>query len=385
MIKIFEKLIISTAITLIILFLIIDSGGEKGLRLFSLFLIFVLSMRQLFCRFSLTKFVVFTCYLFLIVISTVRSILVGVDPVNIIVWVLPIISFPVFISYFKSVNCNEANFISAGTIFGVVIILLFIGRVTGNSTLMDFHDLLTSNSAGFFNNKQAFFSDDLPVVYFQGTLSLVFIGVLAWGFKRYLSFMVALVALILAPSRFGVVVLLFFVFLYALSEYFKFEYRKIMIVLINILTLLVLIFFVSEFFSYQLWGEFNIDSVRFGHLNSFIDYINNDLSLAFTGGGPGSKFYSIGINDFTDNIEISQLEILRKYGILFFIFIHVSFFYVLYQLRNSKKNIQIFSLMAHYVVSYSNPVLFSIPFLLYLSLLIAFINIRLIKFNKLCN
>ena len=147
---------------------------------------------------------------------------------------------------------------------------------------------------------------------------------------------------------------------------FKFTFNNIFILglLIVILTfLLSLLPFGYELFSIYT-GESDGVSVRSGHFTSLIvEYEKKPISLIL-GQGPGSTFYSQGINEITNNIEVSQLELLRKYGLITFFLFHIFYFYpIITQIPGSLK----ISLLLFYVVTFSNPVLLSIFSLFFLS------------------
>ena len=184
-------------VTVLALFLtILDSGGEKNMRLIAIGIIFILAIWEIWKSWAIANILFYLALVFLLMFSSLRSIISGVDPRSIVAWVAPLLSLPLLVFFCRSVDVRSNHFVAAGAIFAVVVVLLFIGRLTAIPVLMELNELLTSGASGFFNYKQAFFSDELPVVYFQGTLSLVFIGVLAWGRGKRLVFLIALMALV---------------------------------------------------------------------------------------------------------------------------------------------------------------------------------------------
>mgnify|MGYP001566512288 CR=1 FL=1 len=369
--KIYKKIITSLTVVLIILSTILDSGGEKYIRNVAMIMVFILAMLQLSRNFSYPGILSYLTLVSLLSVSIMRSIASGVEPVTMVAWILPILSIPIFVVFCRAANITAKHFIASGALFGSVVILLFVGRLTGNPMLMELNELLTSGAAGFFNYKQAFFSDELPVVYFQGTLSLVFIGVLAWGYGRYFVFAIILIALVVAPSRFGVFSVCAFALFYTLLSKLSFRYDRfwLTIICVTAFAFITLLFNNTMARDSSFWLEF--DSVRGGHLSSIIEVLNDDPSILLTGAGPGSQFFSSGFGALADNIEISQLELLRKYGIAFIVFVHLFLALLIRRLVTKKRNAEVFALLSHYVVSLSNPALLSIPFLLFLGYLIA--------------
>lgn len=107
-------------------------------------------------------------------------------------------------------------------------------------------------------------------------------------------------------------------------------------------------------------------AIRFGHVISVIDTLLNDNM--FLGMGPGSTFYSMGFGSETNNIEISQLEIIRKYGLVGYFIINLAYFFVIKYFYSVGKNKELICLMAFYFVSYSNPVLLTFNLSLFVGL-----------------
>jgi len=345
----------------------LDSGGELGLRTFGLLLLGALFWRR--PTFSLSKSMLFGWFviLLLLVPATMRSAFQGIEIKNIVVWIYPFLSFPLIYLIAKSSAIAERSFINAGFIFAIIIVLLFVGRITGNDTLMWLNDILTSKASGFFNQKQVFFEDAMPVVYFQGTLSLVFVSVLAVGKKCYFRYAVMLLALILAPSRFGVTVSLVsastIIFL-SLGNPTKQFFAGLSLVAAFFFALAVLPGSFNEIFSNESHGS----RVRLGHFHSVMNDVDADPTIALIGAGPGTSFYSEGFDEYTDNIEISQLELVRKYGILFFFGLAIFFLVLVTSLWRVGRQYMAVALISQFVVATSNPVLLSSSFILFLSM-----------------
>jgi hypothetical protein len=365
--KIVEN-ILSTGIVLIVFFIIFDSGGQKNLRLIALSVVLlvgaIVSIRggwrqdQVILYFSSICFIMF---------SSIRSVVAGIEVIDIIPWIIPLMMFPAFLAFCEVADVKQQHFMFAGAIFGMIVILIFIGRLSGNSILMEVNELLTSGAPGFFNYKKSFFQNELPVVYFQGTLSLVFIGVLAWGYGKYMLFTVVLLALIVAPSRFGVAVLCAFSIMYTLLKFSKFKYDLFLGKLVIGTIVILVVHLLIHINSYSEVFYLSLDHVRMGHVESVFSLLNDDLSIVFIGSGPGTQFYTTGFGRLTDNIEISQLGLIRKFGVFLFVLLHLYFVKIIIDLIKVNRNVEVFSLLAHYIVSISNPVLFSIPFLIFLS------------------
>ena len=344
----------------------LDSGGELGLRSIGLLLLVVLCWRNPTVSFKSSMLIGWLAIVMLLLPSVLRSAFNGVELTNILVWIYPFLFFPLIYIMARSSRLSERIFVNAGLCFALVIVLLFIGRITGDERLMWLNDQLTANASGFFNQKQAFFEDAMPVVYFQGTLSLVFVSILAIGRKRYFQYFVMLLALILAPSRFGVTISILsaFVVFFVNLKTAKAQLASVLFALFALTAgVLILPNGFVEIFNHESHGS----RVRIGHVNSVEDVVDADPTIALLGAGPGTSFYSSGFDEYTDNIEISQLELLRKYGAVFFAALMTFFLALIVVLWRIRRRHTACALIAQFIVATSNPVLLSSSFILFLS------------------
>lgn len=352
--------------TFCILTTMLDSGGELGLRSAGLLVLVALCWRRPTFSLKPGMLMGWLVIVMLLLPAAIRSSFNGVELKNIIVWIYPFLLFPLIYIMARGSRLSERIFINAGFCFATIIVLLFIGRISGDERLMWLNERLTSSASGFFNNKQAFFEDAMPVVYFQGTLSLVFVSALAVGKKCYFRYLVMLLALVLAPSRFGVTisVLSAFAILFVNLRGGKTKLLAMMFAVLTCAAAAVILpsGFV-EIFNHESHGS----RVRLGHVNSVEDVVNVDPTVAIFGAGPGTSFYSSGFDDYTDNIEISQLELLRKYGVIFFAALMIFFLWMIASLWKIKRQHTACALIAQFVVATSNPVLLSSSFILFLS------------------
>lgn len=351
---------------LCILTTMLDSGGEIGLRLFGLAGLLLLCIRQPASPVQWKTLLIWLGFVLLLAPSIIRASFAGVELKNIIIWTYPFLAFPVIYFVARSSRITSDHFVWAGLYFALIIIALFMGRITGDASLMWLNEKLTSGASGFFNQKQVFFQDAMPVVYFQGTLSLVFVSILAFGRGYYLAFFLMLVALVLAPSRFGVTVSLGFAYLLVLARLASWS-RRIALLAVTLGAVLIAGLFAPSGYVDMFDGDSSGSIVRLGHVQSLLETFNNDISKLILGSGPGSSFYSSGFHDYTDNIEISQLELIRKFGIGFFIVFSGLLSALFVALWRKGRKPHAMAIAAHFLVATSNPVLLTAVFLLYFS------------------
>lgn len=362
----------------------LDSGGGLWIRSISATFLFLVSLFYLLVRkfsFSEKWFVCFVALIVFFIPSFVFSISKGVLISEAIVWVLGLLLIPVFIHYFKNVGVNTEDFGIAGFVFSLVICFLFFGRLSGVSLAESMSEFLKENSSGFFGDKN--FGDGVvtPNVYFQGTLAIVPAAIVLFCKSRYILWLVCLLALALAPSRFGVLVVIFFA---ALKLIFDKNHKYLFC--FSAALFIPAVYFSSEIpvlidmmdiFS----GNGSGVSIRAGHLDSIITVLNTNLWMYFIGQGPGTYFYSSGFGLLTNNVEISQFEVVRKFGFIFFIFIHFVLLIVLRKLWRfgvDGKSL-FFAVIGAYIVSFSNPVLLSFNYCILFSICLCHLHKRSIN------
>ena len=279
--------------------------------------------------------------------------------------------FPFYILA-KNKYLTIEGYLKSIEIFCVVIVIFFFGRLLKIMPIVNVFNILTRNASGHFQN--LYFENSstvLPNVYFQGVLSIVPAAVIMITQKKYKSFFLAFIALCIAPSRFGVLVCAFF--------FLILHIRKLFIpILVGIVLVLLFLVFKIEIpvfidFLNMFYRTSSGNVIRSGHLNSIISLLTENPSYLFIGQGPGSMFYTSGFHHYADSVEISHFDFLRKYGILYFSVVNAAFIYLLYKLCKKKSLISnqlVYGLLAHYIVSISNPVLLSLPFIMFTSICI---------------
>jgi hypothetical protein len=346
--------------------LILDSGGGLRLRNIAFLIIFLFGFYGMYKYRSLNKnfIYIFILFSFSLIPGIMISIFNSISILQILNWIISFMMLPFFYFYVKGSELSHKCFVITGAIFSTIVIFLFFGRLMNLGVVIAINDYITTNSNGFFGNKNFLSGDILPNVYFQGTLSVIICGCLSLKNKNYIIFILILLGLILAPSRFGFIVLvLWSFFLFFKKSWLRLGYLPFISVLI--IFGLQNLAFGKELFS-LFTGESDAMQVRNGHFDSiYLIFKENPLYFIF-GQGPGSEFFTKGTYSLTDNIEISQLEFVRKYGIFSFISFCLLYFIPLF----SRFKSDIFlkgALVLYFVLSFSNPVLFSLFSMLFLA------------------
>ncbi len=339
---------------------LIDSGGPIGIRIFSLSILMFISLKYLydfaFVRVSNEIIISYISIVFFSLYSVIWSCVNGIDFISTLPWVMPILFIPVFSYCFSQFNPEvvKNSFIYSGVCFSVSVFIVFgCLFVMGNVVTVFFNSI---NFPGWFYVRE----DGYPQVYFQATLAFVVLAIYAFfnGYKK--CAMIFLFTLMLSLSRFGSLVVIVFFTLNIFLDVRRLSIYSFCFLVFSVVLFLPLIIFIYNFLPQDFNYNLDASTVRFGHIVSVFNSmkpINYILGM-----GPGSEFYSAGSASLTDNIEVSQLELFRKYGILGYGLFNFSFIYLSWFFLKVKSYSSQICMCAFYFVSYSNPVLLTFLF-----------------------
>lgn len=339
---------------------IIDSGGPIGIRMLSLGLAVAVGGLNFLLQRNRKMDVYFLIFIFFLLIFSIcgfiSAAINGIELKVAYIWILPVVSVPVFYFFFLSFKTDDLvkGVVYTGWVFSFVILMTFFSLYfLGESslTIIQHYDL-----PGWFYIRP----DGYPQVYFQATLVLVLITIYSY-FKNYKkSAFVFCFILLMCLSRFGFSTSMAFILLgmTGIVLYIRRYVTTIFILQSALFVIACLVMYLQVGMDYVMDGSgFQI---RLGHLISIFDAMRFDNLMI--GMGPGSEVYSIGFEKFTDNIEISQLELIRKYGFVGYFIYTLAFFFLLTSLVKKNKFPEIYALYGFYIASYSNPVLLSFSF-----------------------
>ena len=368
-----NNILLSTTIFFIFIF---DSGGGMGIRNFGLLLIITILFIEIFYNhkknelqsgFLLFYFFSMTFLMFSVLIAFLNN--TSFFKSNLFNFSLYCLLPFYMLAKRKYITID--GYLNAVKIFCIIILIFFFGRLFRIMPLVNIFNFVVRNADGYFGNKR--FSNSitvLPNIYFQGTLVIIPAAIIMIIRRNYGSFFLVLLTLSLIVSRFGVLVcILFFLILNIKKIYVPLSIVIILLLCVQIFRIEIPVFidFLDVFYRNS-----SGNVIRSKHLESIISLFMDNPSYFILGQGPGSVFYTSGFNVYTDSVEISHFDVLRKYGIIYFCIINAAFFYLMYKIyRKSKETRQFaYGLLAHYIVSISNPVLLSLPFIMFLSICI---------------
>jgi hypothetical protein len=98
--------------------------------------------------------------------------------------------------------------------------------------------------------------------------------------------------------------------------------------------------------------------IRIGHLKSFVDLYTNNPEIIITGMGLGSKFYSIGVNEWISSFEFSFLDLFRQLGVIFFTVFIAFLIYPFMKLKTFNKY-YFYAYITYLAIAMTNPYLYS--------------------------
>lgn len=343
----------------LIFIFILDTGGWLNARLPVLLAFLLLMIVKNRINFNLRPTIAWVVMLAAIIPSLIVGSNYGVDILSALPYIYPILIFPILYIIFNSLRINEMDLVSAGFLFSILIVALFFGSLVGNSTVLSLLDFLANEpSAGFFKEKATFLNIPVQGIYFKATLLLTPIGLLAYTRRQWVAFFLILSALMIAQSKTGIFLLIFFC---SLMDFKRMNLVRYLTLTVVALSTILLIFSIEALYEDILLGLVT----RSLHFVSIYETFSNSWSGLFTGFGAGSTFYSYGFQEYTDDSEISQLEVLRRYGIVFLlIFCYFYIYGILRLLKNNNKPLAM-ALILFFVVSASNPVLLATPAIIF--------------------
>ena len=209
----------------------------------------------------------------------------------------------------------------------------------------------------------------VPKIYFQFTLFLPAAYIYFLFKKNYVKSLIILISIVLSLSRGAISIALIFSLLFFLrNKNFKDLIKNIfLIILFACMILYVINIFVPNifihFFNLQNISEFTV-STRLDQINTIIDLFRDNIYIFLFGMGSGTPIFLDFIAEYVYAIEIAPLDIMRKYGFIFFAFIFILMFRII---KNSSK-IDSYVLLSLVLATFTNPILTAPIFILMFSL-----------------
>lgn len=364
---------ISNVVNFLIVFtIVIDMGGELGIRkigfalLAIMFLINFLKNKSALLNLKYALF--FSFFIIYPTGSLFFSIIAGVDPA-IGLSQISVFYFS-FVYFLKRILDRDIELVNGMTHLNYSLIamasfyiLMMVFFITVPTLFFSISDFIHIRGAGFSGLRN---EDNIQLanVYLKSSLFLIF--TYSFYIKRnfFVSFLVFLGSIITTSKALMLTQLLL------LSLRFKIKLSWFIVLSVSLLLLFYV--FTTEISIYAdyiydtISGKSESFSARAHHLSDFSNLVGNDFKGFLFGFGPGTKFYSSNSGSYITNIEVDHFNIIRKFGLLWFLGLVAIVFYTLFLLYKVKKIYIAIGLLFSFLLAGTNPVLLSPVFFIIL-------------------
>ena len=368
MIKILPKNLIYLSTCFFVLINILDNKGELGVKYISFFIL-VTSLFFVRHKISKSDMLLLICLIGFYVLSTLTTLLNGGDIIKSLKY--NFFFFTIFLCLLLTKHIDKVrilNFIMNTLFYCSIMIILgnFFSNIFPVNPIIKFLKIFAMNFDDYDGVRQN--SVILPKIYFHFTLFLPSAFAYFLYEKNYLKTILLSIAIILSISRGAIITTALILFIYL----FQFKSLKGLIqklilffIIFQILSVIINLFVPSillHFFELNNNSNFTV-STRLSQINLVFAAFSDNIYYFFFGMGSGTPIYSPFLNSFMYNIEIAPLEILRKYGIFFFMLTFGFIFKIIAQNQKSNQR-DTMILISLLLATFSNPILTSPLFIL---------------------
>ncbi len=135
--------------------------------------------------------------------------------------------------------------------------------------------------------------------------------------------------------------------------------------------------YVYEFVISKLSGSSVSTAIKIGHIESIINLMFMNVWTFLFGMGIGSSFYSIGVNKVVTNVEVSQFNLIREFGIIYALgfFSYVLLLFISLRRLDETGRLLSIGLAMLFIATGTNPLLISPIFFLVLIISRAYITL----------
>lgn len=220
-----------------------------------------------------------------------------------------------------------------------------------------------------------FGSKIMPMVYWNASMFLIFAQALACHYKNRRYIIVIAAANLITMSTANVLLMGVILVLYLLSGDKKKRIMAVRFIAVCLL-LAVIVFVVSRIakgslktyvddfleLAFSMGGSF----IKIGHVRSAMKLILGSPVYLLLGMGGNSEFYSMGTKSIQTSMEVSQVECLRQFGLLYTVLFFAYIIYTMWKLWKEKYTMVCIGLVLLFVATATNPQLMSPMFLIVL-------------------
>ena len=368
MIKILPKSLIYLSTCFFVIINILDNKGELGLKYISFFIL-VISLFFVQHKISKSDNLLLICLIGFYALSIITTTLNGGDFIMSLKYNFFFLTIFLCLLLTKHIDkIRMLNFVMSTLFYCSLMIILgnFFSVIFPIDPIIKFVKIFAMNFDDYDGVRQN--NIILSKIYFHFTLFLPSAFAFFLYEKNYLKTILLSIAIILSISRGAIIATALISVIYILNyKSLKGLVIKLILffitslILIQIIDLLIPnIFF--HFLELNNSSNFTV-STRMNQFNLVFDVLLDNIDYLLFGMGSGTPIYSPFLNEFMYNLEIAPLEILRKYGVLFFILLFGSLIKIILQnLKSNKRNSII--LLSLLLATFSNPILTSPLFIL---------------------
>ena len=368
MIKILPKSLIYLSTCFFVIINILDNKGELGLKYISFFIL-VISLFFVQHKISKSDNLLLICLIGFYALSIITTTLNGGDFIMSFKYNFFFLTIFLCLLLTKHIDkIRMLNFVMSTLFYCSLMIILgnFFSVIFPIDPIIKFVKIFAMNFDDYDGVRQN--NIILSKIYFHFTLFLPSSFAFFLYEKNYLKTILLSIAIILSVSRGAIILTALISVIYILNyKSLKGLVIKLILFFITYLILIQIIdLLIPNIFFHFL--ELNNSSnftvyTRINQFNLVFDVLLDNIDYLLFGMGSGTPIYSPFLNEFVYNLEIAPLEILRKYGVLFFILLFGSLIKIILQnLKSNKRNSII--LLSLLLATFSNPILTSPLFIL---------------------
>jgi hypothetical protein len=357
--------------------LALDMGGEFGVRtlllfpgVFSIFILIKIKWHPI----HLLSFILFVVYPSILMVGAS----LGLNDLGIALSQFKATVFGFFLLILiSSIRDRELLFdgiIRAFVMVAIISNILIVGVMLDIQVASDIIQTLSFSGGGYFGDRVLSNKSLVTNLYFKSTLFMPSVFLISIYRRKYFGAVLILFASIFSFSKMAFIASMLILFFYIIFRT-KGSVKK-----------LVFIGLFLFIFSYGTYGiglfqevqtlftsRHHTVHVRIDHYYSLISFWSANPFQFIFGSGLGSSFFSnyYGVDIY--NIEIDHLNIIRKYGVIWFIVFSFFVIYAIWCSFNSRSNYKKYmgiSVMVAFIIAGTNPVLISPMFFLFIAVIL---------------
>ncbi len=358
----FSKLLLS----IMMFALLFDIGGGFGLKYLAISLVFLFFLLRL-PSFSFPKSYFFDFFLFVVFVSISLLSAIRGNQLTPAISEISFLFFLILLVVGKGVGSDfYTNIFVKISLFGSFFIAsIYFAIIIFPEVALSWARTAQDNRLGYLGLNPIVIG--LPNVYFRWSAWLVLgFSLCVFNRKFFFSGLILFSSFLTMSSAIiiGQVLVVFAYIIFGVRSSIKTLFYSVVVIL---MALGFFYFLKSNFASiYELvFSKLNSGSestgVKIGHIYSIVSLLWSNPEYLIFGQGPGTPFYSEGVQAIVSNVEVSHFDLLRQFGLLGFLSFFMYFIFVLVRLLplGNTGHAWIVGLFVMFMVAGTNPLLLS--------------------------